>query len=651
VLAEGGLPLHQKQSMSRNAKKAPGQAKTAVPSGVVAVHNRWAVLGICIFLAAIVWIVFGQTLHYEFVNYDDPLYVYRNPVVSQGLTLKGIAWAFSYGRMDNWIPLAMISHMADVQFYGLNPGGHHLTNVLLQTAASILLFLVLRQMTGALWRSAFVAAVFAIHPLRAESVAWVTERKDVLSAVFFMLTIGAYTRYARHASPARYGLVAFLFALGLMSKPMLVTLPFVLLLLDYWPLNRIDATQPVRLPPMRLILEKLPLLGLSVATSLVTILIQTKAISSFVRLSLPDRLGNALISYVVYLKQIFWPSDLAVFYPMPTGGVSFGEVILAAVILLFISISVFTMRKTRPYLLTGWLWYIVMLLPVIGIIQVGAQSRADRYTYLPQIGLYVALAWGATDVCAKWHQRRAIFASGGLIVLGALILSARAQVSYWRNSESLWNRTLACAYESSFAHNNLGNALLQEGKPDQAILHFQKALQMEPGNAKAHNNLANILVQKGDADGAIAEYQKALQIKPDNAEIHNNLADVFFQKGNADEAISHYQQALQIKPSLINAQSGLAWVLATAQQASLRNGSQALELARRANQTAGGRDPFYLRILAAAEAETGQFDEAVQDAQKAMDLAQAAGKTELVNGITTELKLYEAKLPYHQTNQ
>ena len=566
------------------------------PAGLT---DRWTVPGVCIFLAAIIWVVFGQTLGHEFVNYDDDFYVYENPAVTRGLTLQGIIWAFTHVHCSNWHPLTWVSHMLDCQFYGLSPGGHHLTNILLHTATAILLFLILRQMTGALWRSAFVAAVFAIHPLRVESVAWVAERKDVLSGLFFMLTIGAYVRYAQRrsrvepsslrsaASGSRepraqavsaldprlsaldYCLVLLFFALGLMCKPMLVTLPLVLVLLDYWPLNRLRAdaaTETVfrlagRLVPRRLVFEKLPLLGLAVASCAVTIFAQTKSILPFENMSLSLRVGNALISCVAYLGQMFWPSGLAVLYPFTAGGVGVSEVVLSLVLLAGISTGVFILRRRRPCFLTGWLWYLIMLAPVIGIVQVGAQARADRYTYLPQIGLYLLLTWAAADLCAGWRHRRVVLGGGSTIILMALIFCARAQTAYWRNSESLWTHTLACTSDNFIGHNNLGIALLKTGNVDEAMVHYQMALEIKPDFAEAHNNLGNFLFQKGSVDEAIVHYQKALEINPDYAEAHYNLGYALLKMGNVDEAIAHLQKALQINPDYAEAHNNLGYAL------------------------------------------------------------------------------------------
>jgi tetratricopeptide (TPR) repeat protein len=586
--AKGKITAVHSSTPASPAGEMPGLADSRSPESEcrpAGLRDRWTVLAVCIFLAAITFAVFGQTLGHEFVNYDDNDYVYENPEVARGLTLPGIIWAFTHVHSFNWHPLTWISHMLDCQFYGLNPGGHHLTNILLHTATAILLFLVLRRMTGALWRSAFVAAVFAIHPLRVESVAWVAERKDVLSGVFFMLTIGAYVRYAQRRSkvepsslrfaapgsresraqavpaldPRRstldYCLVLLFFALGLMCKPMLVTLPFVLLLLDYWPLNLVTTVTGHRnnFPiPRRLILEKLPLFGLAAASCVATIFAQTEAIQPFENMSLPLRVGNASISYVAYLGQMFWPSGLAVLYPFAAGGVGVSRVVLSLVVLAGISTGVFVLRR-RPYFLTGWLWYLIMLVPVIGIVRVGAQARADRYTYLPQIGLYLLLTWAAADLCAGWRHRRVVLGGCATAVLVALIFCARAQTSYWRDSESLWAHTLACTSDNFIAHNDLGFALLQKGSVDEAITHFQTALQIKPDYAEAHNNLGNALCQKGSVDEAITHFQRALQIKPDYAGAHNNLGNALIKKGKVDEAIVHFQKALQITPDNVEA--------------------------------------------------------------------------------------------------
>jgi tetratricopeptide (TPR) repeat protein len=638
----------------------PGLADSRSPESEcrpAGLNDRWTVPGVCIFLAAIIWVVFGQTLGHEFVNYDDDFYVYENPAVTRGLTLQGIIWAFTHVHCSNWHPLTWVSHMLDCQFYGLSPGGHHLTNILLHTATAILLFLILRQMTGALWRSAFVAAVFAIHPLRVESVAWVAERKDVLSGLFFMLTIGAYVRYARCVTgdkwqvtrtaasdrapgPSRvtrrpaealakaghpslfYCLVLLFFALGLMCKPMLVTLPLVLVLLDYWPLNRLRAdaaTEPVfrlagRLVPRRLVFEKLPLLGLAVASCAVTIFAQTKSILPFENMSLSLRVGNALISCVAYLGQMFWPSGLAVLYPFTAGGVGVSEVVLSLVLLAGISTGVFILRRRRPCFLTGWLWYLIMLAPVIGIVQVGAQARADRYTYLPQIGLYLLLTWAAAELCAGWRHRRVVLGGGSTIILMALIFCARAQTAYWRNSESLWTHTLACTSDNFIGHNNLGIALFKTGNVDEAMVHYQKALEIKPDFAEAHNNLGNFLFQKGSVDEAMVHYQKALEINPDYAEAHYNLGYALLKMGNVDEAIAHLQKALQINPDYAEAHNNLGYALI--QKGSVDEATAHFQKALQINPDYADAHNNLGNMLL----EKGSVDEAIIHFQKALQI-------------------------------
>jgi tetratricopeptide (TPR) repeat protein len=508
------------------------------PIGAGRREQRWQVPVVCLVLAAITFAVFGQTLGHEFINYDDDVYVYENPVVARGLTLKGIIWAFTGVHANNWHPMTWLSHMLDCQLYGLHPGGHHLTNVLLHTATVIALFLVLRQMTGALWRSAFVAALFAIHPLRVESVAWVAERKDVLSGLFFMLTIGAYVRYARRPwSWGRYGLVLLLFALGLMCKPMLVTLPVVLLLLDYWPLRRVESAG-------RLVLEKLPLLALSAASCVATLLAQNEAIQSTGSFSLPVRFVTALLACKIYLVQMVYPAGLAVFYPFPHKGLPVWEAALAGTLLAIISAAAFWHRRKQPWLLIGWAWYLVMLFPVVGVIQVGGQAHADRYTYLPQIGIFVAMTW----LVAGWRVSRV--ALGGLMagILALFMVCAWQQTAYWQNSETLWTWTLACTTDNDIAQNNLGLVLMQTGRLDAAIACFQQAFQIRPNFAEARNNLGYALLQMGKVDAAIACFQQALQIKPDFAEAHDNLGNALLRMGKVDEAIAHGQRGLQIKP-------------------------------------------------------------------------------------------------------
>ena len=526
--------------------------------------NDVAVAAVCVLLAAIVWIGFGQTVWHHFVNYDDGMYVYQNPDVLRGLTRKGLLWSFTFASIGHWHPVTWWSHMLDCRLFGLRPGGHHLTNVLLHGSVAILLFLTLHQMTGSLLRSGFVAALFAVHPLRVESVAWISERKDVLSGVFFMLTLLAYVRYTRGSRRAvDYSLVLIFFVLGLMSKGMLVTLPFVLLLLDYWPLGRLGGqTLEVSLTNRQILvlLEKIPLFALSGLSILATTLSPEKIAPVF-RESFSVRLENAAVSYVIYLKQMFCPSGLTIPYFNPRNGFSLLEVGLALALLIAVSISVFLFRRTRPYLAVGWLWYLGMMLPVIGIVQISYYARADRYTYLPQIGLYIMLTWGLADLFARWRRRREILTAAALILIATLLMRTRVQASYWHDSEKLWHHALGVDGNNFVAHTNLGLALDDKGQPEAAIAEYEKALQIQPGYAEAHNDLGNALAGVGRVTEAIAQYRKALELVPGLPQVHNNLGTALAQSGQPTEAIAHFKKAIEINPEMAGAHLNLAHAL------------------------------------------------------------------------------------------
>ena len=566
--------------------RSRGGKETASGSGGLAggtdvrARKPYLVPAICGFLIVAVAVVFGRTVQHGFVNYDDAVYVYENPQVASGLTSQSIPWAFRSYR-SNWHPLTWLSHMLDCQLYGLkHPGGHHLTNIALHAVSTVLLFLVLLKMTSQVWPSAFVAALFAIHPLHVESVAWVAERKDVLSGLFFMLTLGAYVGYVRRTfSLFRYLLVVVLFALGLMCKPTLVTLPFVLLLLDYWPLGRFvppaanDAGAGKRrwrlMTALRLLAEKIPLFLLAAASSVVTYIVQEPARIVMESTPLHVRIANAVVSYVTYLAQFLWPTGLAVFYPYPKDVPSVWKIVGACLVLVGITVAVLVWRQRRPYLLVGWLWYLGMLVPMIGLVQVGNQAMADRYTYLTQIGLYLALAWGAMSVAEMLPARRWKFAAAPLLiaVLGAC---ACQQASYWKDGETLWTHTLECTSENCIAHNDLGNALLEREQADAAserkqidaaIAQYEKALEIEPDFALAHSNLGNALARRGDVDAAIAHLQKALEIDPDLAIAHNNLGNALVHRGDVNTAVVHFERALEIKSDYAEAHNNLGLAL------------------------------------------------------------------------------------------
>ena len=610
---------------------------------------------VCLLLAAITFAVFGQTAGFGFVNYDDDTYVYENPVVEKGLTLKGAVWALTYGKIGHWHPLTWLTHMADCQAFGLWAGGHHLTNVALHAVAAAVLFLALREMTGSLWPCAFVAAVFAIHPLRVESVAWIAERKDVLGGVFFMLTLWAYARYAHRPSCWRHAAVALAYALGLLCNNMLVTLPVVLLLLDWWPLQRVplDGDGGGKVGAARLmalfgglVKEKIPLFLLSVGSCVATVLEPDKMPDSH-RLPFLERFGNAVVSYGVYLRQMVFPVELATPYPNPPDGQPFWKVALALVVLAAISVIVLACRKGRPYLLVGWLWYLGMLVPMIGIIQISYYAHADRCTYLPGIGLVLAGTWAVEDWSLLWQHRRA--GLGGLMaaIIGILMVCAWIQTGYWKSNEILWTHTLDCTTGNYVAHNNLATALTQKGRMDEAISHCRQAVEIRPYFAEAYNNLGNALLQKGKADEAITQFQQALQINPALAEAHMNLGNALLQKGKADEAITQFQQALQIRPDLAEAQISLGTALGRKAR---------VEEAIACYQKALEIKPDYAEArndLGSAFFRQGRLDEAISQFQKALEIKPhfAEAHMNLANGFFRQGRLDEAISQYQKALQ
>jgi protein O-mannosyl-transferase len=667
--------------------------------------NHGIRFGIGLLLVAVTLAVFGQTIRYQFVNFDDDLYVYNTPAIKAGLTPKGISAAFISQHAHNWHPLTTISHMLDCQLYGLNAGGHHATNVILHTIAVLLLFWALQQMTGAIWRSALVAALFAVHPLRVESVAWVSERKDILSAVFFFLMLLAYSRYARAPSVSRYLAVALLFAAGLMSKPMLVSAPIILLLLDYWPLRRFEQSSAIsgktklsesdkqRRKIRRIYLEKVPLVVLSAVACILTFVLQKRTAGAIPPLPLLWRVQNAFVSYVIYVWKTLWPARLAVFYPHPNDTLALWQVIFAVLLLLAITAAVLVFRKQRPYLLTGWFWYLVMLIPVIGIIQVGEQGHADRYTYLPHVGLFVAVVWFTIEVATVRRSKPqvAVVTSAALLIVLALAWVAFIQTSYWRNSEALWTHALAVTSDNDVAHNNLGylcndrgeldkaishfesaarirsakrdphyhlasafvqmnlgDALARKGRSDEAMVHYDEAITLQPDYADAYYNRGTVLLAKGRIDEAIADLAKALEMHPYDADAHTSLGNALLQKGSLREAIAHYETALTLAPQDPHSRNNLAWILATASDSSIRDGARAVGFAEEAVQLSGGREPLFLRTLAAAYAESGRFSEAIAVAQQAAGIANMQAKPEMAKRLESDLVFFRGNLPLRE---
>ena len=523
--------------------------------------DAWRAIAVCGFLVLAVLVLFSPTLSQGFCSVDDNYFVYNEPHVSGGLSWSGIAWAFTGGPLGEWYPLSMLSHMLDCQLYGLNPAGHHLTNLLLHAASTVALFLVLWRMTGSLWPSALVAALFGLHPLHVEPVVWVSERRDMLSGLFFMLTLGAYGEYVRHPrSLGRYLAVVGLFALGLMSKAMLVTIPPLLLLLDFWPLGRLGPVEQVKLArnarpapfPWRVIVDKLPLFALAIAVAGVTM--RTHGLRPDA-LTMPERLANAVISYVVYLGQLFVPIGLSIFNSHPEAGRPAWQVGAGLVLLLAITAAAVVGRRSYPYFFVGWFWYVGMLVPVLGLAFVGPQSRADRYTYLSQIGLYIALVWGAMRLGASWPARRWVFGIGSALLLAALVACSWRQIGFWQEDKTLWEHALACDPKNATAHFFLGFAL--EKKDDgSAMAHYRQALEIGPNERnlygririQAGNGLGNIAARTGDIAGAIAYYEQTLASDDNFAPAHMNLGSLLARQGKLDEALIHFQRSIDLSP-------------------------------------------------------------------------------------------------------
>ncbi len=714
---------------------------------------------------------FYQVAGHDFVRIDDNDYVTDNAMVRRGLSREGIVWAFTTGRSANWHPLTWLSHLADCTIYGLDARGHHLTNLALHVANTVLLFVVLRRMTAgedSLWPSAVVAALFGVHPLHVESVAWVAERKDVLSTLFWMLTMWAYAWYAARPGVTRYVAVAVLLALGLMCKPMLVTLPFVLLLLDYWPLGRTmergadtPSTYPIPLGERKgfagrhrtvgLAVEKLPLFALSAASCVVTFLVQRQggAVQALDVSPLWQRLANALISYGTYLRRTVWPSDLAFFYPVPreaivAKGFLYPPVAFGFVLIVSVTVAVCWLARRHRYLPVGWFWYLGTLVPVIGLVQVGDQALADRYTYVPLVGIFIMVAWGAWELAGPRRVPRAVATAVAAAAILACTLLTWKQVGYWCDTGALAERALAvtvnnplATYLDGVAHLarrdldgamqrfeqtlelkpgdltarfDLATLLMEDGQLDRAARHYLACTKIKPESAVGYAGLGAVLARQGNLDAAAAQLGRAIELDGDRAEYRVNMAmilvrlqrwdeaaghirsavmseperlgaertlgDVLVHEGKLDEAfraysaalridprdagahaglgslllaqrrpleaITHWRQAIELDPALMAVANNLAWVLATNRAADVRNGREAVELAKRVCEATRFQDPASLDTLAAAYAEVGQFDSAVKTAAQAADLSVAVGNPLLADQIRKRLELYQA---------
>jgi protein O-mannosyl-transferase len=588
---------------------------------------------LCLVLIAVTAGIYFQTGNHQFINFDDTVYVTDNPHVQGGITGGNIAWAFTAVTASNWHPLTWLSHMADVQLFGMDPRGHHLTSVFIHTASALLLFLLLAQITGFVWRSLFVAALFALHPLHVESVAWVAERKDVLSCFFWLLTLLLYARYVRKPSLNRYLLALFSFAAGLMAKPMLVTLPVVLLLLDYWPFNRFrkepaadDATAGPSLA--NLFKEKLPFFLLSGLSSAITIYAQHHggAMKNLDVVPLGLRIENSVVAYANYLGKTIWPHDLAILYPFPPS-LPLWQAAGSFLLLALITVMTVWSRRRYPYLLVGWCWFLVTLVPVIGLVQVGGQSMADRYTYIPLIGLFIMAGWLIPELASGWRHRQEILVITAVVIISASAAATWRQLGYWKDSITLFRHTLEVTTGNYLILNNYGIALADRGDLDGAISAYREALRVWPNSSNAHINLGATLARQGKFDEAIGQYTEALRLQPDYALAYANLGKALAGLGRTGEAIGQYEHALKLDPSLADVDLNLAILL-------MKEGDR--DSAIRHYETALRLDPYSPKVpinMGAALAKEGRLAEAADYFSQAIRIDPASVEAQFNLGV------------------
>ena len=651
-------------------------------------------------LALVTILAFWPATQNGFVNYDDDLYVTQNPVVQNGLTWSGVHWAFSKINVSNWHPLTWLSHMVDCELFRLNPGGHHLDSVLIHAANAGLLFALLFRLTSVLWSAFFIAALFAWHPLHVESVAWISERKDVLSLFFALISMLNYVRYVELAkaenpkSKVYFAWSLLAFALSLMAKPMLVTLPFILVLLDYWPLCRlagykfqVEGSEPRNLQPstfnLQLILEKWPFFLLTVAACVLTVIAQQDAaMVPLQRVPLGLRLENVITAYVGYLAKMIWPAHLSVFYPLPKY-IPVWEVTGASVVILAGSIFAWLQRQRWPYLLVGWLWYLGSLVPVIGLVQVGDQAMADRYTYFPLIGIFLAATFWMKDFAEQQRfSPRAVGVLAG-VTLAACLLVTEKQLAYWRDSQTLFTHALSVTTDNALAHLNLGAAYQDQNRQAEALAEYQEVLRISPSRVEAYNNISRILNDQGKPAAALEYSQAALQLNPKSPAYHDSLGIILAELGRNDEAMRHFDEALkwdanyapayfqkgrlllrqghdleaiknfnralQIDPDNFQMLIYVARVLAANENAPARNGTQALAYASNAARLSGSAQPVVLDTLAMALAECGRFDEATQIQKQAVTMSRASGQPEDGAIIQQRLGLYQKQQPWRES--
>ncbi|MFA5293854.1 MAG: tetratricopeptide repeat protein [Phycisphaerae bacterium] len=502
-------------------------------------------------------IVFYQVRLFPFVNYDDPVYVTHNANIQKGISFESVKWALTSGYAKNWHPLTWFTHILDWRLFGNNPAGPHIINLLFHILNTLLLFFVLKKMTNGFWQSAFAAAIFAVHPLHVESVAWISERKDVLSTFFWLLTMAAYLRYTQKQTIIHYLTVLFVFALGLMSKPMLVTLPFVLLLLDYWPLNRFTAKHSLLNP----VTEKVPLFAMAAASSVITFIVQKGNEANLNEYDFPVRLANALISYQSYIMKTIWPGRLAIFYPHPGSNVSIPFAVISAIMLLVITFFVLKFSSRHKYLFTGWFWYIGTLVPVIGFVQVGDQAMADRYSYITLTGLFIIAAWGVPEILNKWKYKKATITLSAILAILVLSICTFFQLGFWRNNLTLFQHAIDITKNNYMAHYCMVDPLSKREKLNEAIYHCSMTTQLMPGYFQAHLTMSYLLQASGRYDEAVQECWKCLQMKPDEPNALNGIGVIFGIKNQLDEAVKYFKLAIKSHPNFVESHINLGYAL------------------------------------------------------------------------------------------
>ena len=632
-------------------------------------------------LAATTVALYLPVAWFSFCVYDDSLYVTENPVVQAGVTWAGLKYAFATLAVVNWHPLTIVSHMIDCGVFGLNPAGPHLENAFIHAANAVLLFALLLRLIKKTWPSAFIAALFAWHPMHVESVAWISERKDVLSTFFALLALLNYAKYVQEKSRRNFWWSLVCFALGLMAKPMVVTLPCVLLLLDFWPLQRISNFRATA----ALVREKIPFFLITVAASVVTFLAQSQsasnAVASTAIVPLHYRLKNVPVACAEYLCKTFWPAKLAIFYPLPEH-IPAAQVTAAVTALICFSLVALWLHRSRPYLLTGWLWFVGMLVPVIGLVQVGGAQIADRYNYLPSVGVFIIVTFAALDLAARWKISGKFLGALAVGILLACLVTTEKQIWHWQNSETLFQHALAVATDNDVARDNLGVALEQAGRLGEAVEQYRAAARLEPDRYQGHHNLANALDHLGRHAEALAAHRVAVQMASDVQFLHNCLglslldagqtnaalaefsaatkldahypwphietAKIYLAEGRDAEAVEELRAAVRIDPDEVGILSFTALVLAANENAAVRNGRSAFALAAKANVLTSGSRPDVLDALGVACAELGKFDEAQMAAEQALEVATAL-KLNKTEPIRQRLELYKNHQPWRQS--